>query len=388
VVRQYRVGAGNRATMVAVRHGRSLWSNAGNTFAALPPRYLACMPLLSGHVLHRRRAALGSLLVIAAVLDLSAGVGLAYVAGFGAVRTVLGHVDWVWLLVGTASFGVSFAGYYYAYRGIYRVGDGVELTPAEFRAAVVAGFGGFFAHGGAALDQYVLEAGGAKEREAKIRVAVLAGLEHGILALGGCGAAIAVLAMGLRKPELDFSLPWAVIPVPGFLLAFWLAGRYRSRFSRRRRGWRAGLGVFLDSILLVRQMFAQPSRYWTTLGGMALFWAADIFAAWAAVAAFGFQMNAATFIVGFGTGLVFTRRTGPLAGAGILALVLPVTIWYCGAPLAVTVVGIFAYRVLSLWLSTPPSLYVLRGLRELGEKRTPEAPNLARDDQEPALRHR
>jgi len=38
---------------------------------------------------------------------------------------------------------------------------------------------------------------------------------------------------------------------------------------------------------------------------------------------FGFRMNAAALFVGFATGMVFTRRTGPLAGAGVLALVLP-----------------------------------------------------------------
>jgi hypothetical protein len=47
----------------------------------------------------------------------------------------------------------------------------------------------------------------------------------------------------------------------------------------------------------------------------------------------------AALYIGFATGMVFTRRTGPLAGAGMLALVLPVTIWYSGAPFAVAVVG-------------------------------------------------
>jgi hypothetical protein len=38
--------------------------------------------------------------------------------------------------------------------------------------------------------------------------------------------------------------------------------------------------------------------------------AADAFATWAGVAAFGFRMNAAMLFVGFATGMVFTRRTG------------------------------------------------------------------------------
>ena len=39
------------------------------------------------------------------------------------------------------------------------------------------------------------------------------------------------------------ALPWAVIPVPAFAAAFWLASRYRTRLVGRA-GWRARLSVF------------------------------------------------------------------------------------------------------------------------------------------------
>jgi peptidoglycan/LPS O-acetylase OafA/YrhL len=57
------------------------------------------------------------------------------------------------------------------------------------------------------------------------------------LAIGGCAAAIAVLVSGRGQPPLDFTLPWAVIPIPGFLIGFWAADRYGDRF-RDRSGWR------------------------------------------------------------------------------------------------------------------------------------------------------
>jgi hypothetical protein len=60
------------------------------------------------------------------------------------------------------------------------------------------------------------------------------------------------------------------------------------------------------------------------------------------------RMNAAALIVGFGTGMVFTRRTGPLGGAGILTLVLPPALWYSCASSAAAAVGAFTYQVLSL----------------------------------------
>jgi uncharacterized membrane protein YbhN (UPF0104 family) len=148
--------------------------------------------------------------------------------------------------------------------------------------------------------------------------------------------------------------------------------RRRGRL-RGRRGWRGALGTFLDSIHLIRELFIHPRRWGLALLGMVVFWAADVFAVWAGLAAFGFGMTAAALIVGFATGMVFTRRTGPLGGAGILALVLPVTIWGSGAPLAVAAVGVLAYRALSLWLPMSASLAFLPTLWEMGEHRIPQA---------------
>jgi hypothetical protein len=188
----------------------------------------------------------------------------------------------------------------------------------------------------------------------------------------------------MKAPPPDFTLPWAVIPVPGFLAAFWLAEPYEDTYWGRR-GWRGKLGVLLRSIRFVRRLFTtelvsnRPAAI-----GMALFWSADMFAAWCGMAAFGFHMNPAQLVVGVGTGMVFTRRTGPLAGAGVLTLTLPLSIWYSGAPLAVAVAGVFCYRILSTWLPLPVTLAQLRTLREMG-KEIPGAEGTAAEPTEPAL---
>jgi hypothetical protein len=325
------------------------------------------LPRLSVVHLRHRGTVLAVLVGVAIMLELAAGVGLAYVAGWSAVRASLGQFDGIWLIALVGALLVSFIGYYYAYQGIFRVEGGPRLPRRQMRAVVAAGFGGFLAHGGGALDQYVLQAAGTDEDEAKARVAALGGLEHGVLSIGGCAAAIAVLVSGRAQPPMDFTIPWAVIPIPGFLIGFWVAQRYGDRF-RGRPGWRGKLGIFLDSISLIRVLFVQPMNWWSALCGMALFWVADAFATWAALAMFGFQMNAAALFVGFGTGMVFTRRTGPLAGAGVLALVLPLTIWASGASLAVAVVGVFVYRVLALLLPMPVSLAALPTLRNMAQR--------------------
>jgi hypothetical protein len=116
--------------------------------------------------------------------------------------------------------------------------------------------------------------------------------------------------------------------------------------------------------------------------GHGLFWATDAFATWAGLATFVFQMNMAALFVGFATGMLFTRRTGPLASVGVLALVLPLTIWVSGAPFAVAIAGVFAYRVLALLLPMPVSLAALPTLRKPAEGQ--DKPTGAPD--EPALR--
>jgi uncharacterized membrane protein YbhN (UPF0104 family) len=155
---------------------------------------------------------------------------------------------------------------------------------------------------------------------------------------------------------------------------------------RDKPGWRGKLGTFLDSIHLNRLLFLRPRAHGPAVLGMALFWLADAFAMWAALAAFGFSMDWAAMFIGFATGMVFTRRTGPLGGAGVLMVVLPATIYYSGAPFAAAVVAVFAYRVLSLWLPMPFALASLPMLREMGEAGTPRAEQEADAEGEPALR--
>jgi hypothetical protein len=343
--------------------------------------------MLSAHHLGRRPAILMLLGAGAALLELAAGTGLAYVAGFSKVRAALGGFHWAWLLVLAGALLISFAGYFCAYRGIFRVDGGPVISRRQLCALVAADFGGFLAVGGGVLDQYALHACGSDEGEAKARVAAIAGMEQGLLALGGCAAAVGVLVSGLSRPGAGFTLPWALIPVPGFIIAFWAAERYRARF-RGRAGWRGRVGTFLASIHIIRELFAHPRRWGTAPLGMALFWAADAFAVWAGLAAFGVHMNPAAFFVGFATGMVFTRRAAPLAGAGVLALILPLTIWHSGSPLAAAIAGVFTYRTLSLWLPMPVSLAVRPTLRKMGQQQSSHTEGIVEGLGEPGLQRR
>lgn len=318
-------------------------------------------------------------MLVATALELGACVGLAYVAGFSDLRAVLLDFTWRWLLLAPAAWVVSYVGYYFAYRGIFQVLAGPKFPRPMLAVVALAGFGGFLAYSGGSLDAYALRTAGAEDSEARVRVAGLAGLEQGALALLGCGVSLAVLIGRIHGVPLGASIPWAVAPIPGFLLAFWLADRYRARFALRS-GWRGLTGTLLSSVQVIRELFAHPVRWGWAIVGMGVFWAADAVAAWAGLATFGVHMNAAALFIGFASGMLFTRRTGPLAGAGVLALLLPLTISYCGVPFAAAVAGVFVYRMLSLWLPTPAYLAVLPALRRIGDRRqeTPRASAVAR----------
>ncbi len=324
------------------------------------------MRLLSAHALYASRRAVVALLVATLAMQLAAGLGLAWVAGFGAVEGALRNVNWPWLGVLVGALVVSFLGYHHAYRGMFATSPHWSLPHRQMVPVALAGFGGFLAHGATEIDLAALRTGGADRREASVRVSGFGGLEYGVLALGGSAAAIVVLALGLDKPPPSFTLPWAIIPVPGFLVAFWLARRYGDRLSAAT-GWRGGIGIFLESIDVVRRLFLHPMRRDSAVLGMAAFWAGDACAAWSGLAMFGFHMKVAALIVGFATGMLVTRRTAPLAGAGLLAVALPVTLWLSGAPLAVAIPGIFVYHVMTLWLPIPGSLATMRTLRGLVE---------------------
>jgi glycosyltransferase 2 family protein len=311
----------------------------------------------------RRGAALALPILLAVGLNVAAVAGLADIAGFRAVYTSLTRIRWPWLGAVPAALAMSATGYYFAYRSIYAAEGGYQLSRRKLTAVVAVGFGGLFDTGGIGPDGLVLQASGAGRREAMVRLTTLAGMEQAMLALYGCAASIAWLSLGRAGVPANFTLPWAVIPVPAFAAAFWLAGRYRVRLQRRS-GCRARLAVFLDAVLLIRALFTRPVRHRGAIGGMALFWAGDALAVWSALAAFGVAMNGAALLIGYSTGMVFTRRTAPLAGAGTLALILPLTICASGVPLATAITGVAAYRALCFWLPLPSALASLPVLRQ------------------------
>jgi hypothetical protein len=323
---------------------------------------------LSTHHVNWGWRRLATLAVVMALLYSAAGVGLAYVAGFSTLQWRLEHARWWWLAPAFGALVLAFVGYYFAYRGVSSAEDGGELPPRSLLAVVAAAFSGFLAHGATALDEFAMRAGGADEREAIVRVGALTEFEQAVLAMIVCPASIAALVVGVGFPRPDFTWPWAAIPPPAFVAGILIAERYHSRLIDRE-GWRRRLGMFLRSAHLVYSVLSRPRKHGLAVAGMALFWGGEMFAVWAATAAFRFQMSALMAIVGLGTAMIFTRRTAPFAGAGLMMLALVPTLWYgSGVPFAAALLGGAAYNFLTLWAPLPAAVAAIPTLRELGRK--------------------
>jgi len=312
------------------------------------------------------------LVAAAIVLEVAAGAGLAYLAGFDHVWAALAHVRLIWLAYLAAALTVSLVGYYLAYRAILSVREGKRPPISRMGAVSIVAFGGVLAHSGGETEIRVLEAEGASKREAKVRVAALTGLEQGVIAVGGFAAAIAVLVMGRDQPPLSFTLPWAVIPVPAALVILWLADRYQRRRAPVSEN-QGKLAVLLDGIQQIRRHVIHAFKPDGAIAGMVLFWAADAFAVWSGLAAFGAHINVAAFFVGFATGMICTRRAAPLAGAGLLTLALSLSIWVSGVPLATAAAAVFSYRMVMLVLGLPVAVAPLKMLRSFGRAKAAPA---------------
>jgi hypothetical protein len=82
----------------------------------------------SGAQIRHKTLTVVLLIIVATPLDLSAVAGLAYLAGFSRVRAALGQFSPVWPAALAGALGISFVGYYYAYRGVFTIEDGPNLT--------------------------------------------------------------------------------------------------------------------------------------------------------------------------------------------------------------------------------------------------------------------
>ena len=296
-----------------------------------------------------------------ALLFLGSLAIMATIAGWDKVAAQLDPGHSFWFAVAFLSELVAFCAYVLAYRSVAAVEGGRQLGLRAATELVAVGFGAFLAKGGAALDSKALRRRGTSEREGEVRVLALDALEHAPLAPAACAAAITLLVQGRRKPGLDFTIPWATLVPLGALLAFY-GVRHRARFVGAD-GWRGTLGDILDGIAVLFQLVRERRTHWLAFVGATVYWAGDVGCLWASLKPFGAAPGFAPIVLAHAVGYVLTRRTLPLAGAGIVEVLMPLTLVAAGAPFAGAILGVLVYRLFNLWLPLLPAAAALPHLR-------------------------
>jgi len=308
-----------------------------------------------------RRPPLPAITAVAAALFLGALAAMSAIAGWHAVADRFDTRLSFWFAFAFVAELVAFCAYVLAYRSVAAVEGGPRLGLREATELVALGFGAFLAKGGAALDSKALRRRGTSKREGEVRVLALDALEHAPLAPAACAAAITLLVEGRRKPGLDFTIPWAVLVPLGAVLAY--AGvRHRRRFVGKD-GWRGKLGDVLDGIRVLFTLARDWQEHWLGFAGASLYWAGDVLCLWASLQPFGAAPPFAAIVLAHAVGYVLTRRTLPLAGAGVVEVLMPLTLVAAGAPFAGAILGVFVYRLFNLWLPLLPAAAVLPHLR-------------------------
>ena len=311
--------------------------------------------------MERTRAESLLFVVTSSVIALATLFAIASIAGLERVAGRLEDVQPIWFLVALGAEIVAYVGYVLSYREVSRVERGPNMPARDVLAAVTAGFGAFVAQGGFAVDLHAFRQAGVSDREARVRVLGLGALEYALLAPATCIAAIALLVMGVAKPPLALTLPWAIAVPLGFAGALWAVG-HRKRF-RGKSGWREQLSQGLDSIYVLRCLFVRR-RHLAGPIGTAVYWFGDIVCLWACLQAFTHGTpNVGLILIGYATGYALTRRTLPFGGAGAVEALLPLALSWTGISLAAAVAAVLAYRVFNLWLPLVPAALGMRSIR-------------------------
>jgi hypothetical protein len=325
-------------------------------------------------------------LVVGAVLVVGIGTIIGKVAEFDEVLMAIREASPVWLAVCFAGEVLAYVGYILAFWGASRAADGPRIPLGVMTHGVFVAFGAFAAAnaaGGLATDFWILREAGAGTRSAVRRVLALNTLLYAVFGVGALIVAILTLTRVGGAP-LGMALPWLVIVPPCIALAIWVGRSARGEEIANRemkRTWSRLFGDAVASVILCRQMAAQPSRHKGALIGPVLNWGGEIICLWAALRAFGVQLPLPELMLVYAAAYVVTLLPLPAGGAGAIDASLAFGLHAVGVELAPALLATFTYRFFSYWLEIPPALVAISALprlrRNLGEVRTTYEP--ARD---------
>ena len=303
---------------------------------------------------------------LAAAIAAIAVIAIAHVTGADAIGRAFRDVDPGWIAVVAGAELLTYPAYIAAYRVVAAMHGHAPLSLPVVSRIVVAGFGPFALGGGFGVDMRVLETIHEDERSARVRVMALGTFEWAVLAPTACITAIVLLAQGANiMPSLLW--PWALAVPPCSFLALWASKPSRTQWVSQALGGRLELlAQMLEGIDGVRCMVTKhPQRELGAWLGICVYWAADIFALWAALRTFGIDLGVGKLIIAYSTGYAATRRSLPLGGAGATEVLMTFALYWVREPLAPALAAVMLYRVFNFLLIAIPAVIAHRQLEPM-----------------------
>ncbi|HEX4107481.1 MAG TPA: lysylphosphatidylglycerol synthase domain-containing protein [Solirubrobacteraceae bacterium] len=310
------------------------------------PASLRPVPRLPRLVATARRRTL--LAAVSLTLSVAVLALLALLAGWRPSVLPLRHADWSLLVAVFGAHLVGYAAYMTAHRRMLNLREGPALRWRETTTALLAGFGALPMPAGFGVDRAVLHGVGVSREQARISSVALALAEMAVLTPVAWVCALLLLgAHGVPESE---SMPWAIL-VPVLAVPVVVAALRAERLTTAR--W---VQETLAAVRRTLELARRPRRGAVVFGGVALYWAGDIAALWAALRLCHVHISLARLILAHATGYLLTRRTLPLAGAGATEALLSIALTWVGVPLHAAVPAVLVYRLSDLALTIPPAL--------------------------------
>ncbi len=275
------------------------------------------------------------------------------IAGRSAISTRLHHLAWWFIPLTLVAHIVAYCGYLVAHHEVVNRAR-VPMGLRRDAQLVVIGFGGWLPGGGFTVDRHALEAAGVERANANANAIMLGLLE--LLVLTPAAWLCALLVLHSHGISGSYTWPWLIAVPAGFILAL-AAAPWASRGDSPRAGRLVrGVGQIGAGTRACLALLLQPRRAAMVLGGIAVYWVADIAAFWAALHFVSTGVGTDRLILAYATGYVFTRRTLPFAGAIIIEVLLAVSLVAAGVPLASAAIAVFVYRMSDFGLTLGAAL--------------------------------
>lgn len=330
--------------------------------------------------------------VVPAVLLLLLALGVLYVlvpriAGFDETWRRLERGDRWWLLVAVGCELLSFTGYVALFRHVLgREARGIgwaaswRISLAGVTATRVLAAGGA---GGIALTAWALHRAGMSGRRVATRLTAFLVLLYAVYM-----AALVLAGVGLRSGLLNGPAPFALTLMPaafgGLVILVALVatrlpaldGRFAERLGGARRRDRMAAVLVRGATALgdgVRVAVALLGGRDPALLGALAWWAFDVAALWACLAAFGAEAQGGVVVMAYFVGttanlLPVPGGVGAVEGGLIGALVA------LGTPAGPAIAGVLAYRVAALWLPAIAGVVAYVQLMREASRELPASP--------------